>query len=144
MGLGVLTEILLFSVAGRFGAWIGSGGLLALGAGAAVVRWLVFPFVLDPLAISALQLLHGLTFGATHLGGVAFVARMAPPRWAGTAQGIASTIVGVMSAGATALAGVLYAWGGEPAFFAMAGLAGLGGICLCISLVWLRPHAKSV
>jgi PPP family 3-phenylpropionic acid transporter len=139
-GLGVLTEILLFSVAGRIGVWIGSGGLLALGVVAAVVRWLAFPFALDPLAISALQLLHGLTFGATHLGGVAYVARMAPPQWAGTAQGVASTIVGVMSASATALAGLLYAMGVEPAFFAMAGLAGLGGLCLCISSLWVRPR----
>ncbi|WP_051242351.1 MFS transporter [Stappia stellulata] len=139
-GLGVLTEILLFSMAGRIGAWIGSGGLLALGAAAAVVRWLVFPLALDPLAIIAMQLLHGLTFGATHLGGVAYVARMAPPQWAGTAQGVASTVVGVMSAVATALAGVLYASGAAPAFFAMAGLAGLGGVLLCISLLWGRPR----
>lgn len=140
-GLGVVTEVLLFSMAARIGARIGSGGLLALGAVAAVVRWLAFPFAVDLWTISALQLLHGLTFGATHLGGVAYVARMAPPQWAGAAQGIASTIVGVMSATATALAGVLYAQGAEPAFFAMAGLAGLGGTLLCVSLLWGRPRA---
>ncbi|MBL6431998.1 MAG: MFS transporter [Alphaproteobacteria bacterium] len=78
-----MTEVLLFSMAGRIGARIGSGGLLAFGAVAAVVRWLVFPSRSTCGRSRPLQLLHGLTFGATHLGGVAYVARVAPPQWAG-------------------------------------------------------------
>ena len=137
-GLGVVTEIILFAVAGRIALWIGPGGLLVLGAVAGIVRWVLFPFALDPVSIAALQLLHGLSFGATHLGGVAFVADRAPARWAGAAQGVASTVIGALTALASALAGLLYALGAVFAFFAMAGLAALGLLFLGAGFLMAR------
>jgi len=138
-GLGVVTEIVLFAMAGRIGARLGPGGLLALGAGAAILRWVLFPFAVDPVSIATLQVLHGLTFGATHLGGVAFVAASAPRHWAGAAQGVASTVVGGLTALASALAGVLYAIGPALAFDAMAGLAALGLVSLALARLAVRP-----
>lgn len=138
-GLGVVTEIALFAMAGRIGARIGPGGLLALGAGAAILRWVLFPYAVDPVSIAALQVLHGLTFGATHLGGVAFVAASAPRHWAGAAQGVASTVVGGLTALASALAGVLYAIGPALAFDAMAGLAALGLVSLALARLAFHP-----
>lgn len=137
-GLGVVTEIGLFALSARVRALIGVTGLLALGIGGAVLRWLLFPLADDPLTISLLQLLHGLSFGATHLGAVAFAARNAPPQWAGAAQGVMSMVGGVVMALASAAAGLLYAQGAVPAFAAMSGLAALGGLSLVAGLIVRR------
>ncbi|WP_306029791.1 MFS transporter [Stappia sp. MMSF_3263] len=137
-GLGVITEIGLFAMSSTVRARLGVTGLLALGIGGAVLRWLLFPLASDPVSIAALQLLHGLSFGATHLGAVAFVARNAPPQWAGAAQGVMSMAGGVVTALASTAAGLLYASGAVPAFAAMAGLAALGGVFLVAGLAVRR------
>ncbi len=49
-----------------------------MGGAAAVVRWLVMGFD-PPLAwLMPLQILHGLTFGATHIGAIHFMGRAVP------------------------------------------------------------------
>ncbi|SOB89217.1 MFS transporter [Stappia indica] len=134
-GLGVITEIGLFAASARVRAVLGVNGLLAIGIAGAVLRWILFPFVEDPVSIVLVQLLHGLSFGATHLGAVAFVARMAPPQWAGAAQGVNSMVIGAVTALASAAAGVLYASSPVSAFLAMSVLSGIGGLCLLAGLV---------
>ncbi|MAA97497.1 MAG: MFS transporter [Stappia sp.] len=129
-GLGVTTEIVLFAFAGSVGARIGSLGILGVGAGAAILRWVLFAQVSGPLATGSLQLLHGLSFGATHLGAVAYVAARAPRRWAGFSQGLLSMVFGFFTALASALAGLLYQSGPSLAFQAMAAMAALGTLLL--------------
>jgi PPP family 3-phenylpropionic acid transporter len=79
--------------------------------------------------LPVLQCLHALSFGATHLGALAFVVRMAPPGLGATAQGYFAVAHGVTMAVATALAGVLYGRFGSGAYMAMAFLAAAGGLC---------------
>jgi len=81
------------------------------------------PLALLPL----LQLLHAFSFGATHLGSIQLLARIAPDRQFATAQGDFSTVVALVMAGGLALAGVLYADLGGRAYAAMALAAALGG-----------------
>jgi len=88
------------------------------------------PVALLPL----LQLMHGLSFGAVHLGALAFVARHAPPGQGATAQGYAAIALGVAMAGATGLAGVLFASFGSAAYAAMA-LAAIVG-CACAGVAY--------
>ena len=52
-----------------------------------------------------LQCLHALSFGATHLGTLAFVARAAPPGLAATAQGYLAVALGVAMAAAMGFVG---------------------------------------
>lgn len=137
-GLGVVTEIGLFAIAGQLGLRFGIAGLLGLGAAGATLRWLLFPLATDPVSVALLQALHGLSFGASHLGAVAYVARTAPPRWAGTAQGVMSMMVGLLTALASAMAGQLYAFGPALAFHAMAGLSAAGGALLVASVLRRR------
>ncbi|MXN63680.1 MFS transporter [Stappia sp. GBMRC 2046] len=111
--LGVVTEILLFYFASRLQSRISPVGFLLIGSAAAVLRWLLFPFVTDFALIVVLQGLHGLTFGATHLGAVGLIAKAVSSRRSGTGQGLLSTAVGGMSALATAAAGPLF--GSDPA-----------------------------
>lgn len=121
--LGVVTEILLFYFASRLQSRISPVGFLLIGSGAAVLRWLIFPFATNFAFIVMLQGLHGLTFGATHLGAVGLIAKAVSSRRSGTGQGLLSTAVGGMTAFATAAAGPLFAADPAVAFQLMAGMS---------------------
>lgn len=125
--LGVLAEIVLFAVATRLP--FGPTAMLAIGAAGAIVRWSATAFEPGFVPLAALQLLHAASFGATHLGAIAFVARSVPKDLIATAQGIVATASAIMMAVATGLSGLVYAQAGSLAYLMMAAmaLAGLMG-----------------
>jgi PPP family 3-phenylpropionic acid transporter len=106
--VGVVAEIALFTVAGRLGRRFDPPVFLIAAGAAAVLRWGLFPFAESFPAMATLQLLHGLTFGAAHLGAVAILAKVVPSRWAGTGQGLLATSIGLQMAAGLAICGVLY------------------------------------
>jgi PPP family 3-phenylpropionic acid transporter len=87
----------------------------------------------SPAWLPWLQALHGLSFGATHLGAVQFVAQSALPGRAATAQGLLAWTNGFAMAGAMAASGLLYARFGAAGYWAMAALAAAGGACAVIA-----------
>jgi PPP family 3-phenylpropionic acid transporter len=97
----------------------GLGGALRWGA-----------MALDPPAavLPALQLLHALSFGATHLGMLGFVVAKAPPGQGATAQGYLAVALGTTMAVSTGLSGVLFAAFGSLAYAAMTLTAIIGGV----------------
>ena len=101
--------------------------LIAIGAAGAVIRWSAMALAPPAAALPALQALHALSFGATHLGALAFVTRAAPPGLGATAQGYLGAALGLVMAGAMGLSGVLYGRYGGLAYAAMALTAGVGG-----------------
>lgn len=124
--LGVAAEIVLFALAPRLPASVGPVTLILIGAAGAVMRWIATAFD-PPLALLApLQMLHALSFGATHLGMMMFLSLNAPEGNRAAAQGDSSTANGVMMAAASALSGLLYAAGGSYAYLAMVALAVAG------------------
>src|SRR5262249_41510645 len=127
--LGVIAEIALFALSARLPSRITPPAMLLVGAAGAVVRWGVMAAAPPASLVPVLQWRHALAFGATPLGALAFVARMAPPGLGATAQGYFAVALGVTMAVATALAGVLYARLGTGAYAAMAVLAAAGGLC---------------
>jgi len=104
-----------------------------LGAAGGALRWGAMavgpPVALLPL----LQCLHALSFGATHLGAIAFVARAAPAGLGATAQGYLAIALGIAMAVAMGLSGVLYGHYGALAYGAMALAACGGGVCVFIA-----------
>jgi PPP family 3-phenylpropionic acid transporter len=127
--LGVISEIALFALSARLPSTITPLAMLLVGAAGAVVRWGAMAAAPTAILLPALQCLHALSFGATHLGALALVARMAPPGLGATAQGYFAVALGVTMAVATALAGVLYGRFGSGAYAAMVVLAAAGGLC---------------
>jgi PPP family 3-phenylpropionic acid transporter len=125
--IGVAAEILLFAFSNALLRRLGPPALLMIGAAAGVVRWAVMA-VEPPLAVLVpLQLLHGLTYGATHLGAIHFISRAVPERAAGAAQALYATVAAGLALGlATIAAGPLYATLGGHSYLAMAGLAAVG------------------
>ena len=127
--LGVIAEIVLFAISGRLPPFFQPTVLLIIGAAGGALRWAAM--ALDPpaLVLPSLQLLHALSFGATHLGALGFVARHAPAGRGATAQGYLAMALGVTMAGATALSGWLYDAFGSRAYAAMVLAAVAGGVC---------------
>ncbi len=136
--ISIVAEVALFAWSAAAVARAGPVGLVALGAGASLLRWLVMG--LDPpLAVLVpLQVLHAATFGATHIGAIHFIGRTVPETQAGTAQALYASVTGGIAMGAAMLAaGPLYAAYAGGAYWAMAVLAGAG---LAASLVLLRAR----
>ena len=120
-------EVFLFAYSGRIvGRW-GPATLLVAAGSASVVRWgLMATSPALPMLVP-LQILHALTYGASHLAAMHFISRAVPERSQGTAQALYATMaMGVVIGGATLASGRLYAEIGAEAYFAMAALAAVG------------------
>jgi PPP family 3-phenylpropionic acid transporter len=124
--IGIVAEIVLFAFSARL--TLSSRTLITVGAAGAVVRW--GAMALDPgiRLLPFLQILHALSFGATHLGAVTYVARHAPDGQAATAQGHLAIALSAMMALSSAISGPLYAAFGVESYAAMALVAVAGGI----------------
>ncbi len=131
--VGVVAEIGLFAFSHRLPPRFDPLTLVGLGAVGAVVRW--GAMALDPPTwlLPLLQCLHALSFGATFLGSVQLVSRIAGERRLAAAQGDLSTISSAGMAAMTALSGVLYATCGASGYAAMAVVAALGGGCALLA-----------
>ncbi len=130
--IGVAAEIALFAGLARLPArWRSPFRLLALGGVAAVVRAVGLSGAEGDLArLVPLQMLHALTFGATHLGAMNAVSAFAPDGARGRAQGTVGASTALVSALATLACGSVYgAFGSGATFLMMAPLA-LSGLCL--------------
>ena len=130
---GVLAEIVFFAAGGALLRRFGPTGLLAMAGLAGVVRWTVLAETTALPALVMVQLLHALTFGATHLGAVHFIAGRAPAGLAATAQGLYAALSGGLAMGlASLLAGWLYGAVEARAFLAMAAMSA-AGLALALS-----------
>jgi len=111
--------------------------ILAAAAGA-VVRWAAMGFAPDGGALWCLQALHALSFAAAHVGAMRLIYRETPDNAAGMAQTLYSSLSsGLLLGMATLLSGWLYDWGGARGYWAMAALAGAGGL---VALMLLGPR----
>lgn len=126
--VGVAAEVALFAFSGAAVKAVGAAGLIGLGAAAGVIRWLAMSTDPGLPALFVLQALHGLTYGATHLGTVHLISAIVPAEQAGTAQALYSSATsGIAMALATLLAGKLFPAFGGGAYVAMAALSAIGG-----------------
>ena len=127
--VGVIAEVVLFVVSRRAVAMIGPVGLIALGGLGALVRWTLTAFDPGVEWLFVIQVGHGLTFGASHLGAMHFIARAAPTDYHATAQGLYGAFSGGMiMAVAMAASGALYDQYGGHGYLAMAGCGAVGAV----------------
>ena len=124
---GVVAEIVLFWQGSRLLLRLGPLGLMIAGGVAGIVRWSLMGLVPGLPAALALQLLHALTFGATHLGVMNHLSRTVPPGVAASAQALYSGASSGIGSGLVMLcAGALYARFGGHAYLFMTLLSGYG------------------
>ncbi|MGI9406690.1 MAG: MFS transporter [Hyphomicrobiaceae bacterium] len=142
--IGVIAEIGLFMISARVVARIAPAQLMLIAAAAGLVRWPLT--ALDPpfAALCLIQVLHGLTFGAAHLGAIHLIGRLAGEDLASTAQGLHATFaMGIFMAAGMAAAGPLYRAFGGNAYLAMAILAGVAALAALALIASLRSHPQS-
>jgi PPP family 3-phenylpropionic acid transporter len=138
--IGVAVEIGLFAFSKVSVARLGAIGLLMTGAVAGVIRWTAMAFDPPLAALIPLQALHGLTFGAAHLGALHFMSANVPPSEAATAQAVYASVTSGIGLGlATLAAGPLYGALGGYAYAPMAFLCVAG----TIGTIWLSRWLKS-
>jgi len=136
--IGVVAEIVVFALAARLGRFGTAPMLLAAAAVGAIVRWPLTAITDDLIAVGVLQVLHGLTFGAAHLGAMRHLQDTVPEGLEATAQAFYYALVsGVILGIAMPAAGALYAGHGQAAYFAMGALGALG---LAASLTLKNMH----
>jgi PPP family 3-phenylpropionic acid transporter len=142
-GLGVLAEIVLFALSARLPSSLRPTALLAAGAIGAFIRWGAMAFDPPVSALLVLQILHGASFGAAHLGAMGFLARGVPRELAATAQGLLATWSGIVMATAIAVSGVVYTASGSGAYLVMAAMAAAGLACAVVAGRLWRDEAPS-
>jgi MFS transporter, PPP family, 3-phenylpropionic acid transporter len=124
---GVVAEIVLFWLGSRLLARLGPLGLMIAGGAAGIVRWGLMGLVPGLWPAFALQLLHALTFGATHLGVMNHLSRTVPPGASASAQALYSGASSGIGSGLVMLgAGALYAAFGGRAYLFMTLLSAIG------------------
>ena len=122
--IGVFAEIIVFAVSGSLVQKFGAVALLICGAALSVVRWVAMAFDPGLAALIPLQILHGVTYGAAHIGAIHFIRNAVPLRATGSAQALYATVAaGVAMGFATIIAGWLYARYGGGSYAAMAVIA---------------------
>ncbi len=132
---GVVAEVVLFAFGNRVVRRLGPEGLIVLGGLAATVRWTMTGLTDALPVLVCVQALHALTFGATHLGAMHFVARTIAPSLSATAQSLYSAAVMGLGLGLMLLiSGELYGRFGGDAYQAMAAAGLMGG--LLAMLLW--------
>jgi MFS transporter, PPP family, 3-phenylpropionic acid transporter len=139
--ISIVCEVGLFAFSRAVFVRLGARQLILMGAAAAVVRWTAMGFD-PPLAMLVpLQILHALTFAATHLGAMHYIAETVPEAQAGTAQSLYASVTGGIAMGsATLLSGPLYAAFAGRGYWAMALIA---AIALAASLaLWRTPKTS--
>jgi PPP family 3-phenylpropionic acid transporter len=136
---GVVAEIVLFWYSAPLVARLGPLGSMALGGIAGIVRWSLIGIVPGLAAAAVLQLLHGLTFGASHLGAMHFMARSVPPGAAASAQSLYAAVSAGLGSGLVMLvAGTLYSAYGGDAYLFMAVLSATGLFGIAALAGWSR------
>jgi MFS transporter, PPP family, 3-phenylpropionic acid transporter len=105
---------------------VGAIRLLILGGAGAVLRWATMAFDPPSAALPLLQILHAMSYGATHLGTMAFLADIAARGRGATAQGDYAAVQGLTLGLAMSLSGALVGRFGAAAYAAMAMAAAAG------------------
>ncbi len=121
---GVVAEIALFAVSGAVVARVGATRLLLIGAATACVRWIILAGTVALPGLVVAQAMHGITFGATWLATMHFIATNAPEGMKASAQGAYASIAGLVMGVTLIAAGDLYGAVAGEAFLAMAGVSG--------------------
>jgi PPP family 3-phenylpropionic acid transporter len=117
----VAAEVVVFFL---IGPWLvgrlAPAGVLALAAGAGVVRWVIMALTAQVAVLALIQPLHGLTFAALHLACMRLIAALVPRHLAATAQALYAFGAAGTTALLTVASGWLYARLGAEAFLVMA------------------------
>lgn len=145
VAVGVGAEVSLMRASPRILSRIGPQHLLLVAALAGLPRWAATAWVSDPTVLVALQVLHGVTFGAYWVSAVQIMGGRAPAAVAASAQ----SLLAACSYGLGALAGALLAgqilerWGSRAIFGALTLVSALAVVSALALIRRLRAQGVS-
>lgn len=145
--IGVAAEIVLLLCARQAIARLGPTRLLILGGLGAVIRWPLTGMAPPLPMLIILQLGHALTYAATYIGTVEFMARAVPERYRTTAMAVNATLgSGLVSAAATMAGGRIFDTQGPfAAYVLMAVQAAIGlGLAYWLHRRWHGGTLRAV
>lgn len=135
--IGVVVEVALFSYSRAVVARFGIAEVLLAGSLGGIVRWTALAFDPSLALLLPLQTLHALSFAATHLGAMHFLAAAVPRQASGTAQSFYATVIGISQGTATIVVSSLYPTLAGKTYIAMSVLAVIGcSAALLIARRW--------
>jgi len=131
-----------------FGGWLlkrfRARGLLTLGMAAIGVRLLLYSAFNYPAAILLIQLLHGLTFPAIWIAGVAYAHENAPSGLSATGQGLFGALMnGLGTAVGGLLGGVIIQLTSARGMYLLIGAGVLAGVLILAVMQHLIPAFQS-
>lgn len=134
-GVGVVAEVLLFvfcnNVVKKYPVFL----LFAVIGFCGVIRWMILSMTMSLPILFIIQILHGVTFGASHLAAIQYMASKITPARAGTAQSLYSALpLGLGMGLSTYVGGVIYERESAGAYIAMAFLC---AVALLLSIIFL-------
>jgi MFS transporter, PPP family, 3-phenylpropionic acid transporter len=127
----VVVEVVLFALSPRLD--LSPATLIAIGGGGALLRWLIMTQEPSLAVLSFAQVLHALSFGATHLGAMGLLARLVPGQFMANAQGYLATASSVVMASTGIACGALFGSIGQSIYYGMTAMALAGTIIVLIA-----------
>lgn len=135
-GLAVIAEIALFFWGSRFFGTQSIATLLIISALGAMLRWLMVASVTDPILLAISQLLHALSFGLSHYAMVRYISAQSSeimPKLQGLYFALSNCAFMALF---VLLAGVMYSYLPESAFYLM--------VILVLPSLFIVPKGKNV
>ncbi len=139
--LGVIAEIVVFALSPRF--TVSPAIVVAIGAAGAVLRWVITAQEPPVGILAVVQLMHGLSFGMTHIGTIGLLMRSVPHHVLASAQGYLAASIGIVSSVAMIASGLIYARAGHHVYYAMAMMA-LTGFVVIVSVRTRLDRAHAI
>jgi len=136
---GVIAEIVILVGARRVVARASPALLLALGGGAAALRWTLTAAEPSLWLLFLIQTTHAFTFAAAYIGAIEFIDRATPVRLVNTAMTLMSaTGVGAVTGLATVAAGFIWSGAGPGAAYLLMAAMGAAAVALALAVarVW--------
>jgi MFS family permease len=142
---GVVCEILVMRLSGRFSDRFGRRPLLAVAFVLLPMRLALYGLMSQPLGIFAVQLLHGLNFGIMGALAIALINDLSEDEHRGKAQARLATVAAL----ATSLAPLLFGWVAQELSLAVmfevaAGFAAVAMLVFLLRVEESHPEAGSV
>jgi MFS transporter, PPP family, 3-phenylpropionic acid transporter len=127
--IGAIVEVPVMVAFPFLAARFGMNRIVVVGSIAFLLRILVLVFTSDASVAAAAMVLHGVGYALLLVGGVTYVAALAPSGRAATAQGVfAAVIAGLAQALGPAAGGIIAGASSIPAMFAVAAVVSAAGV----------------
>ncbi len=128
---GVISEVVVFVFGGIILRNIGPVRLIFLGGLAGILRWIGTGLDDNLIILFILQILHGFTFGATHLGIIYYISNNVSESFSATAMSLYAAVGGLAMGLMVIASGQIYAVLGGQAYFVVA-IVSAFGCMLCL------------